>query len=213
MALAHLPNTEELDEKVAREPSKQHLADQEHVAGQGALEHDGHVAGVKQLDRVGSSNPSVLGALDGDLESEPLEVDDRGKDERGRQEVHDVGQPLPVKGFLQASGLVVPGEHDVEQGNDGTLEFGPPASVDGSRGKGLPDDGLANVGSDEQVDTGSETVALGEEFVEQEHDRGGGDELEDEEEDDTGSERTGRSVQAGQDVDGRLAERDDERED
>jgi hypothetical protein len=101
----------------------------------------------------------------------------------------------------------------VEQGNDGTLEFGPPASVDGSRGKGLPDDGLANVGSDEQVDTGSETVALGEEFVEQEHDRGGGDELEDEEEDDTGSEGTGRSVQAGQNVDGRLAERDDERED
>jgi hypothetical protein len=81
VTLAHLPNTKQLDEKVAREPSKQHLADQEHVAGQGALEHDGHVAGVKQLDRVGSSNPSVLGALDGDLETEPLEVDDRGEDE------------------------------------------------------------------------------------------------------------------------------------
>lgn len=61
------------------------MADQEHVAGQSAFQHDRHVAGVEQFDRVSTSNSSVLGRLDGDLESEPLEVDDGGKDERGGQ--------------------------------------------------------------------------------------------------------------------------------
>jgi hypothetical protein len=184
----HLPNSQQLDKQVLGEPREQHLADQEHVAGQSALQHDRHVASVEQLDRVSTSNASVLGRLDGDLKSESLEVDDGGKDERGGQEVHDVGQPLSVESFLQPSSLVVPGEHDVEERDDGTLELGTSTSVDGSRRKGLPDDGLANVGRDEQVDSGSETVSLGQELVEEQNDRGGGNKLEDEEEDDSGSE-------------------------
>jgi hypothetical protein len=38
----------------------------------------------------------------------------------------------------------------VEQGNDGTLEFGAEAGVDSGRGKGFPDDGLTDVGGDEE---------------------------------------------------------------
>ena len=209
----HLPNTEKLDKEVAGEPREQHLTDEKDVARQRALEHDGHVAGVKQLDRVRAPDPPVLGALDGDLESEPLQVDDGSEHERGGEQVHNVGQPLSVKGFLQSAGLVVPGEHDVEQGDDGSLEFGSTSGIDRPRGKRLPHDGFANVGRDEQVDTGSETVTFGQEFVEQEDDRGGGDELEDQEEDDTGTEGTGRTVQPGQDVDRSLTESDDEGKD
>lgn len=209
----HLPNSQQLDEKVLGEPREQHLADQEHVASQSALQHDRHVAGVEQLDWVSTSNASVLGRLDGDLESEPLEVDDGGKDERSGQEVHNVGQPLSVESFLQPSSLVVPSEHDVEERNDGTLEFRTSTSVDGSRRKGLPDDGLADVGRDEQVDSGSETVSLGQKLVKEQDDRGSGDKLEDEEEDDSGSEGRRRAVETRENPNGSLTKGDDQGED
>jgi hypothetical protein len=82
----------------------------------------------------------------------------------------------------------MPREQEVEQCDDGTFELGSTANVDGGRGKGLPDDGLADVGGDEQVDTGSEAVAFLEEFVEEDDDEGGDDELDDEEKANAGTE-------------------------
>ena len=46
-------------------------------------------------------------------------------------------------------------------------KLGYTANVDGGGGKGLPDDGLADVGGDEQVDAGSETVTFLKEFDEE----------------------------------------------
>jgi hypothetical protein len=57
----------------------------------------------------------------------------------------------------------------MEKGNDCTFKLGSSASVDGVGRECLPDDVFTNVGSDKERDTGSETVALGEEFIE-EHD-------------------------------------------
>ena len=156
---------------------------------------------------------SHLGRLDGDLDPETLEVDDDGKDGDRGQEVHDVGQSLPVKGLFERSGLVVPGEEQVEEGNDGTLKLGTSTGVDRVGGEGLPDDRLANVGRDEEGDTGSETVALGEELVEEDDDERGRDELEDQEEADTGTEGRRGAVETGEDVDGGLSEGDDQGED
>ena len=48
----------------------------------------------------------------------------------------------------------------MEQGDDGAFEFRTATGVDGGGRKGLPDDGFTNVGGDEQVDTGTETVTL-----------------------------------------------------
>jgi hypothetical protein len=58
----------------------------------------------------------------------------------------------------QSTTFLIPCEEKVEQRDDGTLEFGATAGVDGGRGKGLPDDRLTDVGGDEEGDTGTETV-------------------------------------------------------
>lgn len=211
--MAHLPDAEESDEEVCWESRGEHLRDQEHVAGQSALEHDWHVGRVEQLDGVGASLTSHLARLDWDLDPEALEVDDQGEDEHCGEEVHNVGQSLSVKRLLERSGLVVPGEEEVEEGNDSALKLWASTGVDSVGGEGLPDDVLANVGSDEQGNTRSQAVALGEELVEEDDDERGGDELEDEQEADTGTERGGRAVETGEDVDRGLAEGDDQRED
>lgn len=210
---AHLPNSEQLDEDVLRPPAEQHLTDEEDVGRQSALEHDGHVGGVEELDGEGSSLTPESVVLDGDLDPEPLEVDDGRKDGDGSDEVHDVGELVSVEGLLESSRLVVPGEEEMEEGDDGSFELCSSSGVDGGRGEGLPDDGFADVGSDEERDSGSETVSLLEEFVEEEDDEGGGDELENQEEADSSSEVRGLSVETGEDVDGSLSEGDDEGED
>ena len=102
--------------------------------------------------------------------------------------------------------LVAPGDEEVEEGDDGALEFGSAAGVDGGRREGLPDDALANVGGDEERDTGAQAVALLEELIEENDDETGNNELQNEEEADTRAEVAGLAVETGQDVDGSLAE-------
>ena len=53
----------------------------------------------------------------------------------------------------------------MEEGDDGALEFGAAAGVDCGRGERLPDDGLADVGRDEEGDAGAEAVALLQQLV------------------------------------------------
>jgi hypothetical protein len=77
----YLPDAEETDEKVVGEAVAEHLRDDKHVAGEGPLQHDGHVGGVEELDAVTPALPPEAVALDGDLDVESLEVDDDG--ERG----------------------------------------------------------------------------------------------------------------------------------
>jgi hypothetical protein len=68
--LASLPNTEHLDEKVVGELVVKHLAEKEDVGGEGGLEHDRHVRGVKEADRVGAAHATLAGRLDGNLDAE-----------------------------------------------------------------------------------------------------------------------------------------------
>jgi hypothetical protein len=100
----------------------------------------------------------------------------------------------------------------MEQRNDGTLEFGSTSNFDGRRRKRFPNDGLTDVGSDEEVDAGTEAVPFLEELVKEDDEEGGDDELDDEEAD-AGAEVFGLAVEAGEDVDGCLAQGDDECED
>ena len=53
----------------------------------------------------------------------------------------------------------------MEEGDDGALELGASAGVDGRRRERLPDDGLADVGGDEEGNSGAEAVALLEKLV------------------------------------------------
>lgn len=205
-AFARLPDSEKLDEDVIREARVQHLTDQEDVGAEGRLEHDGHVGGVEETDGVGTAHATLAGGLDGDLNTEALEVDDGGEDEESGQEVHDVGEVLAVEGLLQSALLVRPGQEEVEQRDDGTLELGTTASVDGSGGERLPDDGLANVGRDEERDTASKTVSLLEELIQKDDHQTGHHKLDNQQNTDTGTKVAGLAIETSQDVDTGLTE-------
>lgn len=206
----YLPNTKETNEQVVRETASQHLGHDEHVGSESGLQHDGHVGGVEELDGVRTALATEAVRLDGNFDAEALEVDDHGEHDDGGNEVHDVGETLPPEGLAKSTTLVVPGEDEVEERDDGALELGSTASVDGCRGEGLPDDGLANVGRNKERDTGAETVALLEELIEEDDDEGSGDELDDEQEADTGAEVAGLAVETSEDVDRALTECDDQ---
>lgn len=89
-----------------------------------------------------------------------LEVDNDDEDQDGGQEVEDVGQVLAVERLLERANLVGAGDEQVEEGDDRALELGSATVVDRRGGEGLPHDVLADVGRDEQGDSGAESVAL-----------------------------------------------------
>lgn len=211
-SLTRLPDTEETDKQVVREARVQHLRDQEDVGAQSGLEHDGHVGGVEETDGVGAAHATLAGRLDGDLNAEALEVDDGGEDQESGQQVHHVGQVLAVEGLVQGTLLVGPGQEQVEQGDDGTLELGATASVNGRGGECLPDNGLANVGGNEQRDTAAETVALLEELIEQNDNETSNNQLDNQENTDTSTQVAGLAVETSQDVHTGLTEGKDDGE-
>ncbi len=128
--MTHLPNAEETDEEVVREPRRKHLADEEDVTGESRLEHDRHVRSIEQLDRVSPPLAPHLTALDRNLDPESLEVDDRSEYRDCREEVRNVRQPFPVKRLFQRAGLVRVSEQKVEESDDGSLELRSAAGVD-----------------------------------------------------------------------------------
>ena len=79
-------------------------------------------------------------ALDRDLETEDLEVDDSTKGDGGSDEVHDVRKTVAPECLAKSSSFVVPRKEEMEESDDGTFEFGSTAGVDGSWGERLPDD-------------------------------------------------------------------------
>ena len=64
---------------------------------------------------------------------------------------------------------VVPGSQQVEKSNDGSFELCAASSVDSGWRERLPDDGLANVGGDEERNSRAEAVSLLQELVQKQH--------------------------------------------
>jgi hypothetical protein len=209
-ALTSLPDSDHLNQKVVAEARVKHLTDEEDVGGKSRLKHDGHVGGVEETDGVGTAHTTLARGLDGDLDAETLEVDDGAEDGDGSDQVHDVGQVLAVEGLLEGKLLVGPCDQKVDKGDDGTLELGTSAGVNGSGRESLPDDRLADVGGDEEGDTTAETVALLEELIEEDDDKSGGKKLDNEENADTSTEVGGLTVETGQNVNAGLAEGQDD---
>jgi hypothetical protein len=210
---AYLPDAEETDGEVVREAARKHLADDEDIAGECGLEHDRHVARVEELDGVAPAEAARAVALDWDLDSEALEVDDDGEHKHSRDEVHDVGEAVTPERLAECTALVVPREEEVEERDERALKLGPAAGVDGRRRESLPDDRLADVCGDEEGDAGAEAVALLKEFIEEDHNESGDDELDDKKKAHACTEVAGLAVEAGKDVDSGLAESDGEGED
>lgn len=210
--LLSLPNTEETDEQVLGEAGVQHLRDKEDVGGQGGLQHDGHVGGVEQAHGVGAASTTLAGGLDGDFDTEALEVDDSGEDDESGQQVHNVGEVLSVEGLLQSALLVGPSHEQVEKGNNGTLVLGTTTSVDAGGGKRLPHDRLADIGRNEERNTATETITLLEKLIEENDNHTSNEKLEDEQDDDTGTKVRGGSIETGKDVDSGGTSRQNEGE-
>jgi len=71
-------------------------------------------------------------ALDWDLNAEALKVNDNGKHGKSSDEVHHVGKTLTPESLPKGPTLIIPGKEEVEKGDDGSLELGSTASIDGS---------------------------------------------------------------------------------
>ena len=195
-----LPDTEELDKEVVAEAGVEHLADQEDVGGESGLQHDGHVGGVEEANWVRTAGTTLAGGLDWDLDAEALEVDDTSEDNKGSQKIHDVGEVLSIESLLESTLLVWPCQEQVEERNNRTFEFWATTGVNGRRGESLPDDGLADIGGNEERDTASKTISLLEELIKEDNNQASNNQLKDEEEDNTSAKIGWLTVEASEHI-------------
>lgn len=144
----------------------------------GGLDDDWGVGGVEQLDVVWWDVLPVDGVHEADLDLDVLEEDDSEEDENGGEHVGEVWKVGPEHGFLDSPELVLPGDKEVEEGDDGTLVLVTTAVPEGLEGEEPPHDLLADVGGDEERDTAADTVAVLEEFIEKDDNNSGNHELE-----------------------------------
>mmetsp|Transcript_41179 Transcript_41179/g.64341 ORF Transcript_41179/g.64341 Transcript_41179/m.64341 type:complete len:373 (-) Transcript_41179:246-1364(-) len=205
-----LPAAQEVDEDVLRVPLVEDLGDEVQVGHQRRLEDDRDVGGVEELDRVVALGPLGLSVLHGQLNTEALEVNHQHEHQNSSQEIGHVGQVLAVECLLQSSHLVLLGSQQVEKRDEGSLELGPTAGVDGGGAEGLPDDVLAHVGGDEERDRRPQAVALLQELVEADHDDSGSEELADDEDSVSSSQVLDISVHSRENVGNSLNDGDDD---
>ena len=141
-----------------------------------------------------------------------LEVDDNEEDKDGSEEVHQVGEVLSVESFVESSDFILFSCQKMEERNDCAFKFCSSADIDCCWREGLPDDRFANVGGDEEGNTGTETVAFWEELVEEKDDHSSDEKLDDDQRANSSSHLSGIAVHASQNVDDSLAESHDHTE-
>lgn len=165
-----MPLSQGSDEERALELSEQQLREEVEVGDQSGLEHDGDVGGIEELDGVVLFVGLDVLVFDGDVDSESLEVDDDQENEDGGKKAVDVGISRSVEGLLEGRDLVGSGDQKVEQSNDSTFIFSSLFGLDGHGGEGLPEDVFADVDSNEEGDTGSNTISLAHNFIKHKND-------------------------------------------
>uniref|UniRef100_A0A182F0P3 Uncharacterized protein n=1 Tax=Anopheles albimanus TaxID=7167 RepID=A0A182F0P3_ANOAL len=206
------PHAEQVDEEVTVELDGQHLRNDVQVGYQGRLQNDRNIRGVEQLDRVAAVLATVAGRFDRQIDTESLEVYDHREHEHRRQQVHQVGQILAVEGFAQGAHLILARGEQVEQRDHGTLELGTTSRVYRGRRERLPHDRLTDVGRNEEGNTGTETVALLQQLVEQQHDQTSHEQLDDDKQAHASADFRRITVHSRHYVHDRLADCDDHAE-
>ena len=147
------PRADQPHEEVAFEVLVEDLTEEEQVRDEGALEDDGHVACVEQLDGVGLLVSTGLLMTDSQLHTITLEVDHNQHHSHSGNQVEKVGRRLTIKGLAHCLELIAPRDQEVEERNDGSLELSLTARGDDHGAERLPEDGLSDVASDEDGDT------------------------------------------------------------
>ena len=175
-----LPLAEELDQEVGLVAFVEDLGEEVEVGDKGGLEDDRDVRRVEELDGVGSVSAGLVLVGDLDFVFESLEVDDDEEHDDGGHQVEEVGRGGSVEGLVQSGDFVGSGQEHVHGGHDGTFVLNISGLVgDGEGGEGLPHDVLADVHSDEQGNSGTDSVSFLENFVQKKHDDTGDYELDD----------------------------------
>jgi hypothetical protein len=211
-SLALFPTTKHLDEDVVRVTLVQKLGEEVQVGDESALEDDGDVVGVEQLDGVAGLLTTVLLVLDREVDTKTLEVNDNKEDEDGGKKVGAVGQVLAVERLLESTDLVTAGDEKVEEGDDGPFELGTTSSVEGGGGESFPYDRLTDVGGNEEGDTRTKTVTLLKELVKDEDDDTSEEELQDNQNGVTGTKIVNITVHTREYVGNSLTDGDDHTE-
>ena len=171
------------------------------------MQHNGHVGSIEQTDGVRATDTTLTRGFDRNLDAEALKINHSAEDNDSSDQVHDIGEILAVECFLESDSLIGPSEEQMDQGDDGALEFGTTTGIDGSGRESLPHDGLADIGSDEERNTAAETVALLEKLIEENDNQASNDELDDEENADASTEIRWLPVETRDDIDDGLSKR------
>lgn len=164
------------------------------------MKDDRHVGGVEELDRVVSLLATVLLVLDRKIDTPSLEVDDNDKDQNGSHKIGQVGKILTVKRLTKSANLVVTGDEKMEKRNDGTLKLSTATGVDSGRTEGLPDNGFANVGGNEERNTRSKSISLLKELIESKDNKTSAEELGNDQNGISGTDRTKVTVHSTNNV-------------
>jgi hypothetical protein len=104
--LETLPAAQETDDEVTVELAVQELGDDEQVGNQGALENDGDVGGVEELDWVRAGLRADLGVLDWQVHTEALRVPTKTNAHRMRLSEEDIDIGQRVTNSIAASSKV-----------------------------------------------------------------------------------------------------------
>ena len=90
------------------------MRNEKDVRDKSRLQHNGHVRGVKELDRVRSLLATELVRFDRNLNAEALEVNHNGKNEDSRQKVREIGEVRSIHSLFEGSELVLAGEKEMK---------------------------------------------------------------------------------------------------
>lgn len=95
----NLPDTNDFDEKITGEAGSKHLRYDKHVGSQRRLQHNRHVRGIEQLDRIRPSLSTELVALHRNLDTESLEINNDGENNDSRNQIHDIRETFSPERF------------------------------------------------------------------------------------------------------------------
>lgn len=129
------PLSDEADEIVTRLSilSVKNLGEEVEVGDESSLEDDGDVRSIEQLDGERHFVTTHLSVSESQFNAESLEIDNDKEYNDGSQQAGNVGGILTVEGVLQGEDLVGFGQERVEEGDNGTFEFGVLLGLDSNR--------------------------------------------------------------------------------
>mmetsp|Transcript_14005 Transcript_14005/g.33972 ORF Transcript_14005/g.33972 Transcript_14005/m.33972 type:complete len:363 (+) Transcript_14005:347-1435(+) len=177
--VALLPLAQDVHQHVRLEPAVEQLAEEVQVRHQSSLQDDRNVRGVEQLDGVVPLLPPDPLVLHRQVHPEPLEVDHDKEHQHRGQQVGQIRGGGAVESVPEGRNLVGLGDEHVEEGNQGPLELGAFAAVQGGRREGLPHDALTDVRRNKQGDPGPQPVPLLHQLIQRQDDDPRQEELED----------------------------------